>query len=147
MTTFGKGFRKHQAPSRETALFPDSSLQRSDLTDGEVTGALTTESFEEFFRRPVGFGFEPGDHARPGRLEGIGARAPVPWGLGSRAMRGPDLTVSPRVCQTFQKAIEIGIAVRQHMHAFAGGEPGEVMLDGPNFIEEPQRVQCPEDGA
>jgi hypothetical protein len=117
------------------------------LTDGEVTGALTTESLEEFFRRPVGFGFEPGYHARPRRLEGVGASTPVLWRLGSRAMCGPDLAVFPRVRQTFQKAIEICIAVRKHVHAVAGGEPGEVMLDRSNFIEEPQGVQCPEDGA
>ena len=80
-------------------------------------------------------------------LKGIRARAPVARRLGSFAMRGADLAVSPRVRQTLQKAIEIRIAMREHVDALARGEPGEMMLNRSNFIEEPQRIQRAEDGA
>ncbi len=107
---------------------------------------LTPESRKEFFGRLIGFRNKPRHHARPRCLEGILARAPVSRRLGSCAMRGADLAVSPGMCQTLQKKIEIGIAVREHVDPFAGGEPGEVVLDRSDFIEEPQRVERPEHG-
>jgi hypothetical protein len=141
MTKCGKWFRKHESPSGEAAPFRDSSLQRSHLTDGEVIGALTTEALEEFFGRSIGFGLKPGHHERPRRLERILASAPVPRRLGSCAMRGANFAVSPGVRQTLQKAIEIRIAVREHVDAFACCESGEMMLDCSNFIEKSQGVE------
>jgi len=146
MTKFGRWFRKHESPSGDAAPFRDSSLQRPQLTDGEITGALTTESREQVLGGSIGFGLEPGHHARPGGFEGILTRAPVSRRFGSFAMRGADLTVSPRVRQTLQKAIKIRISVREHVDAFARGERGEMMLNGSNFIEQPQRIQRSEDG-
>ena len=55
-------------------------------------------------------------HARPHGLEGILPRAPVPRRLWAGAMGRTDLAVSPRVRQTLQKAIEIRIAMREHVH-------------------------------
>jgi hypothetical protein len=55
MTKIGQWFRKHEAPSGEAAPLRDSSLQRSQLTGGEITGALATEALEEFFGCPIGF--------------------------------------------------------------------------------------------
>jgi hypothetical protein len=52
-------------------------------------------------------------------------------------MRGTNLALSPRVRQTIEKALEIRIAMRQHVDAFTGGKPREVMLDRSNFIEHP----------
>ena len=62
-------------------------------------------------------------------------------------MRGADLAVSPGVRQTFHEAIEIRMAVREHVDAFARGQAGEMMLDRSNFIEEPQGVERTEDGS
>ena len=131
---------------RNTQPLHDSSLQRSQLTGGEITGALATESLEEFFGCPIGFGLEPGHHARPRRLEGILARPPVSRWLGSGTVGGADLPVSPRIRQTLQEAIEISIPVRQRVDAFARGESGEMMLNGSNFIEQTQWIQRSEDG-
>src|SRR5437867_2655827 len=62
-------------------------------------------------------------------------------------MRGANLAVSPGMRQTFHEAIEIRIAVREHVDAFAGGQSGEMMLDRSNFVEETQGVQRPEYGS
>ena len=137
MTKFGQWFRKHQSTGREPAPFLDSSLQRPYLTAGELTWALTPESLEEFLGRLIGFGLQPRHHARPRPFERICASAPVPRRLGSGAMRGADLAVSPGVRQTLQKTLEIGIAVREHVDVVARGEAGEMMLNRSNFIEEP----------
>jgi hypothetical protein len=48
MTEVGQGFRKHEAPSGQAAPFRDSSLQRPQLTVGEITRALTAESCKQF---------------------------------------------------------------------------------------------------
>jgi hypothetical protein len=63
--------------------------------------------------------------------------------LRSRAMRGLDLAVFPGVRQTFHEAIEIRMAVREHVDAVARGQAREMMLDGSNFIEETQGVEVP----
>jgi hypothetical protein len=60
-------------------------------------------------------------------------------------MRGPDFAVSPGMRQASHKEIEVRIAVRQRVDAFAGGESGKMMLDRSNFIEQPQRVERAED--
>jgi len=62
-------------------------------------------------------------------------------------MRGADVAVSPGVRQTFHEAIEIRMAVREHVDAFARGQSGEMMLDRSNFIEETQRIEGPEYGS
>src|SRR2546425_10357537 len=95
MTKFGRWFRKHESPSGDAAPFRDSSLQRPQLTDGEITGALTTESREQVLGGSIGFGLEPGHHARPGGFEGILTRAPVSRRVWGFSMRGAGLTVSP----------------------------------------------------
>jgi hypothetical protein len=55
-------------------------------------------------------------------------------------MRGADLAVSPGVRQTFHEAIEIRMAVREHVDAFARGQSGEMMLDRSNFIDLKERL-------
>src|SRR6266545_6579336 len=35
----------------------------------------------------------------------------------------------------------------EHMHDFAGREPGEVVLDGANLVEEPERIERGEHGS
>ena len=129
LTTFNKGLRKHEPTSGEPAPFFDSSLQRAYLTDGEVGRGLRTESLEELLGRLIGFGLEPGHDTWPRRLEGIAASAPVARRLGSGTMRGSHLAVSPGVRQTFHEAIEIRIATREHVDAFAGGQSGKMVLD------------------
>lgn len=62
-------------------------------------------------------------------------------------MRGPDLAVPPRMRQTLQKAIEVRIAVRQHVDVLAGREGGEMLLHGANLVEEAQRIERAEDRA
>ena len=62
-------------------------------------------------------------------------------------MRGANLAVSPGVRQTFHEAIEIRMAVREHVDALARGQAGEMMLDRSNFIEETQRVEGPKYGS
>src|SRR5438034_8022626 len=62
-------------------------------------------------------------------------------------MCGADLAVSPGVRQTFHEAIEIRMAVREHVDAFACGQSGEMMLDRSNFIEETQWVERGEHGS
>jgi hypothetical protein len=83
ITKVGQWFGKHEAASGEATPLHNSSLQRSQLTGGEITGALATESLEEFFGRPIGLRLEPGHHPWPRRLEGIAASTPVPRRLGS----------------------------------------------------------------
>ena len=146
MTNVGAWFGEHETTGRQRVPFLDPSLQCADLTGGKGTGAFLTKSREEFLGRPIWFGLEPGHHSRPRGLKWILPRAPVPRRLGSFAMRGANLAFSPCVRQTVQKAIEIRIAMREHVDAFTRGEPGEVMLDRSNFIEEPQRVQRSEKG-
>jgi hypothetical protein len=62
-------------------------------------------------------------------------------------MRGANLAISPGVRQTFHEAIEIRMAVREHVDAFTRGQAGEMMLDRSNFIEETQGVEGTEDGS
>jgi hypothetical protein len=115
-----------------------------------VAGLLSTQSSEEILGRAIGFGLEPGHHAWPLGGKGIRSRAPVARRSrqpGAFAMRRADLARSPRVRQAIEKALEIRIAMREHMDGFTGGEAGEVMLHRSNFIEEPQGIQRTEDGA
>ena len=58
-------FRKHEAPSGEPTPLHNPSLQRPQLTGGEVTWALATESLEELFGRSIGFRLEPGHYPWP----------------------------------------------------------------------------------
>ena len=62
-------------------------------------------------------------------------------------MCGADFAVSPGVRQTFHEAIEIRMAVREHVDAFTRGQVGEMMLNRSNFIEETQGVEGTEYGS
>ena len=147
MTKIGEWFREHETTSRQRAPFFHASLQGADLAVDERARLLSTQACEEFFGGAMGFGLEPSHNPRPLDGKGIRSRAPVARWLGSFAMRGAHLARSPRVRQTVEKTLEIRIAMRKHVDGFTGGEPGEVMLNRANFIEEPQRIQGAEDGA
>src|SRR3954466_14125777 len=134
MTKVGQRFGEHQTTSGQGAPFLHASLQGSDLTVDEGPRLLSTQSGEEVFGRAIGFGLEPGHHGRPLGGKGIRSRPPVARWPGAVAMRWAHLARSPRVRQTVEESLEIRIAMREHVDAFTGGEPGEMMLDGSNFI-------------
>jgi len=50
------------------------------------------------------------------------------------------------VRQTLQEGLEIRIPMRKHVDVLASGERSEMVLNGSNLIEQPQRIQRPEDG-
>ena len=104
------------------------------------------KALKEFLGGSVGFGLEPRDDARPHRLERIGSRSPVALGLRSRSVRRPHLSVLPRGREAAQEAVEVGIAMWEDMQHLASRQPGEVLLDGANLVEEPQRVEGRKDG-
>ena len=106
-----------------------------------------SQPLEQFLGRSIGLTLQPRHNPRPGDLEGIRARSPVPRRLRPCAVRRADLAVSLGVRETLEEAIEIGITVWKHVDAFARCEPGEVMLDRSNLIEEPEWIERDEYGS
>ena len=56
-------------------------------------------------------------------------------------MRRAYFALPPRRRQALEKSVEIRIAMRQRMDPLTHGETGQVLLDRPTLIEEPQRVE------
>jgi hypothetical protein len=102
---------------------------------------LSLQPFEEFPCCPIVLRLEPRHHARPHRFEGVTTGAPMPGRFGALAMGWSRLAVSPRGSEASEEAIEISIAVREDMQTFAREEPGQVMLDRSDLVEQSKRVE------
>ena len=102
---------------------------------------LIAQAVEEFLGRAIGLTLQPRDNQRPRDLEGILARSPVARRLRPGTVRRADLAVSPGVPETLEEAIEIGIAVWQHVDTVACCQASEVMLYRSNLIEESEGIE------
>ena len=56
-------------------------------------------------------------------------------------MRWAHLALPPGVRQTLEKLFEIRIAIWQRVDRLTRCQSGEVVLDRPNLIEEPERIE------
>ena len=76
----------------------------------------------------------------PARLERILPGAPVSgWSLAS-PMGRPHLAGAPCEREAPQEPVEVGVTFRHRMDRRPRGEGGEMMLDGPNLVQQRERV-------
>lgn len=61
-------------------------------------------------------------------------------------MRGTYLAIPPCGRQASEKALKVGVAVRQDMQHLAFGKAGKMFLDDSDLVEKPQRIECREHG-
>ena len=113
----------------------------------ELAGVLALKAIEQLCSRSIGFVLEPQQHARPHGLEGILPRTPIASRLRLRSMSRAHLPVVPRGGEALQELVELWVAIRNNVEHLSGGEPGELVLHGPDLVEEPKRVERRRDSA
>lgn len=105
---------EHQPPDGISTPRLHSSLERSEVGLGELTGILRLKAFEELLGGPIRLDIKPGTYAGPDRREWIRPRPPVASGPCLLAMRRPDLAFLPRGREAYEELLQVRVALRRN---------------------------------
>ena len=67
------------------------------------------------------------------------------WRSLAGTVRWSYLAGAPRERETLQESVEVGISLRHRMNRRAGGQPGQVMLNRANLVQQLERIHRAED--
>jgi len=136
-------FGKHQPTGLQPAPVLDPPLQHPQLAGNKHARMLPPQAVKEFLRCSIRLGLKPLHHPWPRRLERTPTGAPAARRFRRGPVSRPHFSGSPGDGQAAREPVKLGILLRHRMNRRARSQRCQVVLYGPNLVQEPERVQCP----